>query len=82
MYDDLSLLIIDGTSLMKNAINLTEINMQIKITNIHQIYAIVLRLSDEIWYRKKEIRDLQKIANSLELTDKDDIDTLKNINTY
>ena len=32
--------------------------MQTKIKNIHQIYAIVLRLSDEIWDREKEIRDL------------------------
>ena len=56
--------------------------MQIKIKNIHQIYAIVLRLSDEIWHKNNEIIDLQKLANSLELTDKDDIETLKNINTY
>ena len=68
--------------MIKTFINLTEINMQTKITNIHQIYAIVLRLSDEIWYRKKEIRDLQKLANSLELTEKYDIETLKNLNTY
>ena len=68
--------------MIKTFINLTEINMQTKITNIHQIYGIIIRLSDEIWDREKEIRDLQKLANSLELTDKDDIETLKNINTY
>ena len=56
--------------------------MQTKIKNIYQIYDIVIRLSDEIWDKKKEIRDLQKLANSLELTDEYDIDTLKNINTY
>jgi len=56
--------------------------MQTKIKNIYQIYDIVIKLSDEIWDREKEIRDLQKLANSLELTDEYDIDTLKNLNTY
>jgi len=68
--------------MIKTFINLTEINMQTKITNISQIYGIIMRLSDEIWDREKEIRDLQKLANSLELTDEFDIETLKNINTY
>ena len=56
--------------------------MQTKIKNIYQICYLVIRLSDEIWDKKKEIIDLQKLANSLELTDKDDIETIKNINTY
>ena len=56
--------------------------MQTKITNVSQIYGIIMRLSNEIWDRKKEIRDLQKLANSLELTEKYDIETLKNLNTY
>ena len=68
--------------MIKTFINLTEINMQTKIKNIHQIYDLVIRLSDEIWDREKEIRDLQKLANSLELTEEDDIETLKNLNTY
>ena len=56
--------------------------MQTKIKKIYQIYDLVIRLSDEIWDREKEIRDLQKLANSLELTEEDDIETLKNLNTY
>ena len=56
--------------------------MQAKIKNIYQIYDIIIRLSDEIWDKKKEIRELQKLANSLELTDKYEIKTLKYINTY
>ena len=56
--------------------------MQTKITNVSQIYGIIMRLSNEIWDRKKEIRDLQKLANSLELTEEYDIETLKNLNTY
>ena len=68
--------------MIKTFINLTEINMQTKITNISQIYGIIMRLSDEIWDREKEIRDLQKLANSLELTEEYDIETLKNLNTY
>ena len=56
--------------------------MQTNIKNIYQICDLVIRLRYEIWQKNNEIIDLQKLANSLELTDKDDIETLKNINTY